>query len=66
MVPLKGVSSLDSEEHAFHNPEADAALFDALEKKVIQTDRRKLIKLNHNINDPEFSKELVKQFKAII
>ena len=66
LVPLKGVSSLDSEEHAFHNPEADAALFDALEKKVIQTDRRKLIKLNHNINDPEFSTELVKQFKAII
>ena len=66
LVPLKGVSSLDSEEHAFHNPEADAALFNALEKKVIQTDRRKLIKLNHNINDPEFSTELVKQFKAII
>ena len=66
LVPLKGVSSLDSEEHAFHNPEADAALFDALEKKVIQTDKRKLIKLNHNINDPEFSTELVKQFKAII
>ena len=66
LLPLKGVSSLDSEEHAFHNPEADAALFDALEKNVIQTDRRKLIKLNHNINDPEFSTELVKQFKAII
>ena len=66
LLPLKGVSSLDSEEHAFHNPEADAALFDALEKKVIQTDRRKLIKLNHNINDPEFSTELVKQFKTII
>ena len=66
LLPLKGVSSLDLEEHAFHNPEADAALFDALEKKVIQTDRRKLIKLNHNINDPEFSTELVKQFKAII
>jgi len=66
LLPLRGVSSLDSEEHAFHNPEADAALFDALEKNVIQTDKRKLIKLNHNINDPEFSTELVKQFKTII
>ncbi len=66
LLPLKGVSSLDSEDHPFHNPEADEALFDALQKKVIQTDKRKLIKLNHNINDPEFSMELVKQFKAII
>ena len=66
LLPLRGVSSLGSEEHAFHNPEADAALFDALEKNIIQTNRRKLIKLNHNINDPEFSTELVKQFKTII
>ena len=66
LLPLKGVSSLDSEGQVFHNPKADAALFDTLEKNVIQTQRRKLIKLNHNINDPEFSMELVKQFKNII
>ncbi len=66
LLPLKGVSLLDAAGQAFHDPEADAALFDALEQNVIQTDKRKLIKLNHNINDPEFSAELVKQFKAII
>jgi len=66
LLPLKGVSSLDSEGQVFHNPKADAALFDTLEKNVIQTQRRKLIKINHNINDPEFSMELVKQFKNII
>jgi len=66
LLPLKGVSSLDLDKHAFHNPEADAALFDALEKNVIQTNKRKLIKLNNNINDQEFSTELVKQFKEII
>ena len=66
LLPLRGVSSLDSEGQVFHNPKADEALFDTLEKNVIQTQRRKLIKLNHNINDPEFSMELVKQFKNII
>jgi len=66
LLPLRGVSSLDSEGQVFHNPKADEALFDTLEKNVIQTQRRKLIKLNHNINDPEFSMELVKQFKKII
>ncbi|MFL2543738.1 MAG: Tm-1-like ATP-binding domain-containing protein [Alphaproteobacteria bacterium] len=66
LLPLKGLSSLDSEGQVFYNPRADAALFDAIENNVMQTEKRKLIKLNHNINDPEFSKELVKQFKKII
>ena len=66
LLPLRGVSSLSSQGQEFHNPEADAALFEVLEQNVIQTEKRKLIKLNHNINDPEFSTELVKQFQAII
>ena len=66
LLPLKGLSSLDSEGQVFYNPKADAALFDTIENNLIQTEKRKLIKLNHNINDPEFSKELVKQFKKII
>jgi uncharacterized protein (UPF0261 family) len=66
LLPLRGVSSLSSQGQEFHNPEADAALFEVLEQNVIQTEKRKLIKLNHNINEPEFSTELVKQFQAII
>ena len=65
LLPLKGVSSLSSQGQTFYNPEADYALFDALEKNVVQTDKRRLIKIDHNINDIEFSMELVNQFNAI-
>ncbi len=53
LLPLKGVSQLDSEGQAFWWPEADKALFDAIKR-----DLRKdipLHELNHNVNDPEFA-----------
>jgi len=66
LLPLGGVSIIDAPEQPFHDPEADKALFDALEANVIQTDKRKLIKLEHNINDPEFSSAVVQYFKEVI
>ena len=66
LLPLGGVSLLDVEGQAFYDSEADAALFEALEQNVIQTNKRKLIKLNYNINDSEFSRALVEQFNTII
>jgi uncharacterized protein (UPF0261 family) len=53
LLPLKGVSQLDSEGGAYWWPEADHALFDAIRQNL-----RKdipLIELNHNINDPDFA-----------
>ncbi|MCV6601013.1 MAG: Tm-1-like ATP-binding domain-containing protein, partial [Cohaesibacter sp.] len=35
LLPLKGVSALDCEGGAFYDPDADAALFDALRRTVI-------------------------------
>ena len=32
LIPEKGVSALDAPGQPFHDPEADAALFDALER----------------------------------
>lgn len=66
LLPLKGLSLLDAEGQTFYNPEANASLFDALEKNVVQTEKRRLIKIDHNINDREFSIELVNQFRAIM
>ena len=65
LLPEGGVSALDAPGQPFHDPEADAALFDALERTIRQTDRRKLIRLPHHINDPEFSAALVENFRAI-
>lgn len=64
-LPEGGVSSLDAPGQPFHDPAADRALFEALERTVRQTSTRQLIRLPHNINDPEFSAELVRAFRAL-
>ncbi|MCB9151506.1 MAG: Tm-1-like ATP-binding domain-containing protein [Caldilineaceae bacterium] len=65
LLPEGGVSLIDAPGQPFHDPEADAALFAALEKTVVQTDSRRLIHLPHNVNDPEFAQALVENFKEI-
>lgn len=53
-VPLRGVSMIDAEGMPFHDPVADAALFDAIRAHL---DRSKvdLVELDLNINDPAFA-----------
>lgn len=63
-LPEGGVSMLDAPGMAFHDPKADAALFDALERTVIQTSSRQLVRVPHNINDPEFAEIIVNQFRV--
>ena len=55
LIPEKGVSALDIEGGPFHDPEADAALFDALERTLQPTGTRRLIRLPHHINDAAFA-----------
>ena len=64
-LPEGGVSALDAPGMAFHNPEADAALFKALEETVLRTTERQLIRVPHNINDPEFSAHVVSTFTGL-
>ncbi|MEM1346460.1 MAG: Tm-1-like ATP-binding domain-containing protein, partial [Pseudomonadota bacterium] len=64
-LPEGGVSALDAPGMAFHDPEADRALFEALETTVRQTPERRLIRQPHNLNDPEFSAALVAAFRAL-
>ncbi|GAB3672583.1 Tm-1-like ATP-binding domain-containing protein [Salinisphaera aquimarina] len=65
LIPEKGVSALDAPGMAFHDPEADAALFGALEDTVKQTSKRRLIRHPLHINDPEFADALVAEFKSV-
>ncbi len=53
ILPLKGVSMLDSEGGRFWDPAADKACYDAIKKNV--RPGIPVIESNHNINDPEFS-----------
>ena len=65
LLPLRGVSALDLEGGAFQDPEADAALFQALRDTVQQTDTRRLVELDLHINDPAFAEAAVAHFHEI-
>jgi uncharacterized protein (UPF0261 family) len=65
LLPLKGVSAIDADGQPFHDPAADAALFDAIRQGWAKAKNRKLIELDLNINDPAFAAAAVKAFKEI-
>ena len=65
LIPEGGVSLLDAPGRPFHDPEADAVLFDTLEQRVRQTADRRIVRLPHNINDPEFADALVAAFHEL-
>jgi len=65
LIPEKGVSMIDAPGMPFYDPEADKALFDAIEENFNQTDSRRLLKLPYHINDKEFADELVKIFSKL-
>ena len=60
-----GVSMLDSPDQAFWDPQADAVLFESIEKTVTQTSQRQVMRVPHNINDPAFADLLVKTFRSL-
>lgn len=66
LLPLRGVSALDVEGGDFHDPKADAALFQALRETVRQTDRRRLVELDLHINDAAFAEAAVANFEEIM
>lgn len=65
LIPEGGVSLIDLPGKPFHSPEADAALFAALERTIEQTPRRQVRRLPHAINDPEFASALVAAYREI-
>jgi uncharacterized protein (UPF0261 family)/ABC-type branched-subunit amino acid transport system ATPase component len=65
-IPEGGVSALDAPGQPFWDPEADAALFRALERTVRQTSNRQIIRIKNNINDPEFAAAIVAAFRSLL
>ncbi|ESW89805.1 Tm-1-like ATP-binding domain-containing protein [Mesorhizobium sp. C280B] len=55
LIPEKGVSALDIEGGAFFDPEADAVLFEAIERTIKPDKKRRVLRLPLHINDPEFA-----------
>ncbi|MQA11773.1 MAG: UPF0261 family protein [Pseudonocardiaceae bacterium] len=66
LIPERGVSALDAPGQPFHDPEADEALFAALEQTVIQTPVRRVLRLPLHVNDPRFAEALVEAFHEVV
>jgi uncharacterized protein (UPF0261 family)/ABC-type branched-subunit amino acid transport system ATPase component len=65
-LPEGGVSALDAPGQPFWDPDADAALFRALERTVRETGNRRLVRVKNNINDPEFAAAIVGAFRPLL
>jgi uncharacterized protein (UPF0261 family) len=64
LLPLRGVSQLDSPGGDFWWPEADAALYQSIKQHL--RPEIPCIELDANINDPIFADEAVRQMLALI
>ncbi len=60
LLPEGGVSAIDAPGQPFFDPDATAALFDALERGV--ADKSRLRRVPHNLNTPEFADAALENF----
>lgn len=65
LLPEGGVSMLDAPGQPFHDPDADNALFEAIEKTVRQTPLRHVERVRANINETPFVDAVIGAFHAI-
>jgi uncharacterized protein (UPF0261 family) len=66
LLPMGGLSMLDAPGQPFHDPAADAVLFDALERLFVVSDTHRLARLPHHINDPAFAAAVAREVRAVL
>jgi uncharacterized protein (UPF0261 family) len=59
LLPEGGISALDAPGQPFHDPEADEALFRALERGIRPTALRRVQRTPYHINDPGFARAVL-------
>lgn len=64
-LPLRGISAIAVENGPFHDPDADAALFDAI-RSNLDRDRVELLELDLDVNDPAFTTAMVTKLDAYV
>ncbi len=65
LLPEGGVSAIDAPGQPFHDPEADEALFLAIETGVETTESRKVIRVPMNLNTIEFAEAALAEYHSI-
>jgi uncharacterized protein (UPF0261 family) len=66
LLPLRGVSAIDKEGEVFYDPEADAALFDALREGMAGRPDIPVVSLDVHINDPSFGEEAARTLMKML
>ncbi|HLM27034.1 MAG TPA: Tm-1-like ATP-binding domain-containing protein [Thermoleophilaceae bacterium] len=64
-VPLGGVSAIDVDGQPSHDPQADAALFDAL-REHLDRDRVEVREIDAQVNDPAFATAMAEWLHELI
>ena len=65
LIPEGGVSAIDKPGQPFHDPQADQALFTAIEQNFRAGPQRKLQRLPHHLNDDAFADALVAAWQDV-
>jgi uncharacterized protein (UPF0261 family) len=66
LLPEGGVSMIDAPGQPFHDPLADDALFSAIEQGVVQTEHRRVSRVDANINDEAFATAVLAAFDDVM
>lgn len=66
LLPEGGVSLIDAPGQPFHDPDADAALFDTIERLVTPTGQRVVERVAANINDDAFAERVLAHFADVV
>lgn len=66
LLPMGGLSMIDAPGQPFHDPAADAVLFDTLERLFVVTDTHRLTRLPHHINNPAFAKAVADEVREVL
>ncbi|HLT99903.1 MAG TPA: Tm-1-like ATP-binding domain-containing protein [Burkholderiaceae bacterium] len=65
-LPINGLSALDAPGQPFHDPEANQALFQALEQTFEATPTHRIHKVQLHINDPAFAQLVASTFRSVV
>jgi uncharacterized protein (UPF0261 family)/ABC-type branched-subunit amino acid transport system ATPase component len=65
LIPEGGVSAVDAPGQPFHDPEADRALFSAIEQNFRPGPQRKLLRVPLHLNDEAFADALVAAWREV-
>ena len=66
LLPEGGVSLIDAPGQPFHDPDADEALFTAIEEHLVQTPNRTVTRVAANINDEAFVQAALAAFADVM